>query len=773
MAWGLSDYCWTAYYREQANMRSWSIAALQLFTAVASAAAADEWKPADGQLMTRFAKEVHPDRAWPEYPRPQMVRRDWQNLNGLWQFAVAERDAAPPIGRDLGQQILVPFPVESALSGVMRAADRLWYRRTFTVPASWSGRRLLLHFGAVDWDTTVWVNGKKIGTHRGGYDAFNFDISAALTSSGEQELIVGVYDPTDTGTQPRGKQVRNPHGIWYTSTTGIWQTVWLEPVPEACVTALRIVPDLKGGIVRITATGSAAADGQAVRVTVLSGTDRVAEGTGIVGQMIELALPDPHPWSPADPFLYGLKVALGDADRESDTIDSYFGMRDITVGKTAKGTTRLMLNGSPLFQFGPLDQGFWPDGLYTPPSDAAVRYDLEVTKRLGFNMIRKHVKVEPERWYYWCDRMGLLVWQDMPSGDRSVAMGKGEIKRTVDSAQQFEAELTRLVTTHANHPSIVIWVVFNEGWGQYDTQRLTRYVQELDPSRLVCGASGWNDMQVGDVHDIHIYPGPGSPQPETNRAAVLGEFGGLGLLLSKHTWQSEKNWGYRNLQSTEELNDGYLKLLEALRPLVADPGLSAAVYTQTTDVEIEVNGLMTYDRAVTKIHEHPAAAAAAKLYLPAPSIRVVVPTSERVAQHWLYTTLHQGAKWALPEFDDRSWAEGPGGFGSPGTPGATISTAWSTPEIWLRRRFTPGDVDRENLWLRIHHDEDADVYINGVLAAKLPGYTTDYQLVAVAGRARAALRNGENILAVHCKQTGGGQYIDVGLVEMTEQLSRD
>ena len=581
-----------------------------------------------------------------------------------------------------------------------------------------------------------------------------------------------MYDPTDTGTQPRGKQVRSPHGIWYTSTTGIWQTVWLEPVADACVTALRIVPDLKGGIVRITATGTAAAENQPVRVTVLSGTDRVAEGTGVIGQAIALAIPDPHPWSPADPFLYGLKVALGDADRESDTIDSYFGMRDITVGKTAQGTTRLLLNGSPLFQFGPLDQGFWPDGLYTPPSDAALRYDLEVTKRLGFNMVRKHVKVEPERWYYWCDRMGLLVWQDMPSGDRSVAMGKGEIKRTVDSAQQFEAELTRLVATHANHPSIVMWVVFNEGWGQYDTLRLTRYVEELDPSRLVCGASGWNDMQVGDVHDIHVYPGPAPPQPESNRAAVLGEFGGLGLPMKKHTWQSEKNWGYRNLQSTEELNEGYLKLLEALRPLVADPGLSAAVYTQTTDVEIEVNGLMTYDRAVTKIHEHPAAAAATKLYLPPPSVRTVVPTSERVAQHWLYTTLHQGAKWAagvrrsfLGGRAGRIWGAGDAGNYSRHRLGA--------PEIWLRRRFTPGDVDRENLWLRIYHDEDAEVYINGVLAARLPGYTTDYQLVPVAGRARAALRNGENILAVHCKQTSGGQYIDVGLVEITEPLSRD
>ena len=744
-----------------------------LLLATGGVAQSADWKPAAGPLLTRFAREVRPDRVWSEYPRPQMVRRDWQNLNGLWQFDVAERDTVPPIGRELAERILVPFPVESALSGIMRSAERVWYRRTFTVPNGWSGKHVLLHFGAVDWDTSVWVNGKKVGTHRGGYDPFEFDITEGLRTSGEQELVVGVHDPTDTGSQPRGKQVRKPHGIWYTPTTGIWQTVWLEPVPDARVASLRIVPDLKAGIVRVTVAGTAAAEGQPVRLVATSGSDRVATGTGAVGETLELALPDPHPWSPADPFLYGLKVSIGDADRETDTVDSYFGLRDISIGKAAGGVTRLLLNGSFLFQFGPLDQGFWPDGLYTPPSDAAMRYDLEVTKRLGFNMVRKHVKIEPDWWYYWCDKLGLLVWQDMPSGDRSVAAGKGEIKRTADSAQQFETELTRMVETHVNHPSIVMWVVFNEGWGQYDTARLTRYVEELDPSRVVCGASGWNDVPVGDVHDIHVYPGPGSPAPEASRAAVLGEFGGLGLPLRGYTWQSEKNWGYRNLKSGEELNEGYLKLLEALRPLVADPGLSAAVYTQTTDVEIEVNGVMTYDREINKLDEHAAAAAAAKLYLPPPAVRTIVATSQQKPQKWRYTTTSQGTKWPLPEFDDGGWTEAPGGFGTAGTPGATVGTVWNTPEIRLRRHVMLDDVDHENVWLRIHHDEDAEVYINGVLAAKIPGYTSDYQLVPLAPRARSALRSGDNVLAVHCKQTGGGQYIDAGLVEITEQLLRD
>ena len=728
---------------------------------------AADWKPAAGPLMSRFAKDVQPDKVWTEYPRPQMVRRDWQNLNGLWQFAIAERETAPPVGKQLAQQILVPFPVESALSGVMRSAERVWYRRTFTVPTSWAGRHVLLHFGAVDWEASVWVNGKKMGTHRGGYDPFEFDITEALKPGGEQELVVGVFDPTDAGSQPRGKQVRKPHGIWYTSTTGIWQSVWLEPVAESHITSLRIVPDLKASLVRVT-VAAADSDNRPVRLVALSGNDRVATGTGVVGESIELTIPDAHPWSPADPFLYSLKVAMGDADRESDSVDSYFGMRDISIGKVNGGPNRLLLNGVPLFQYGPLDQGFWPDGLYTAPSDAAQRYDLEVTRRLGFNMVRKHVKVEPERWYYWCDKLGLLVWQDMPSGDRSVAPGKGEIKRTADSAQQFELELKRLVETHANHPSIVLWIVFNEGWGQYDTARLTRFVEELDPSRLACGASGWNDMQTGSVHDIHVYPGPGSPVPEENRAAVLGEFGGLGLPLAGHTWQSEKNWGYRNLTTIEELNDGYLKLLEALRPLVADPGLSAAVYTQTTDVEIEVNGLMTYDRQAIKIDEHQAAAAAAKLYLPPPVARTIVPTSENMSQKWHYATTSPGPKWLLPEFNDHNWAEAPGGFGTHGTPGAAVGTVWNTPEIWLRRRFNLADADRDSLWLRVHHDEDATIYINGVEAGRLPGYTTGYGLSQISPQARAALRSGENILAVHCKQTGGGQYIDVGLVEVVE-----
>ncbi|MBI2824891.1 MAG: glycoside hydrolase family 2 [Planctomycetia bacterium] len=584
---------------------------------------AAEWKPAAGPLSTRWTKDVRPDNAWPEYPRPQMVRPEWQNLNGLWQFAVARPDEAPPIGRDLDEQILVPFPVESALSGVMRSVERVWYRRTFTVPPAWSGKRVLLHFGAVDWEATVWLNGRELGTHRGGYDPFDFDITDALRATGEQELVVGVFDPSDAGTQPRGKQVKKPRGIWYTPSTGIWQTVWIEPVPmHAHIGSIRAVPDLKAGKVRVE-VGSNYTLKRAIpaQLKVLDGDRVVVTGTAHIGVPLELAIPQPRAWSPSDPFLYGLKVTFGDSEQSMDTVESYFGMRDVAVGKDQSGITRLLLNGEPLFQFGPLDQGFWPDGLYTAPCDAAMRYDLEVTRRLGFNMVRKHVKVEPDRWYYWCDKLGLLVWQDMPSGDASVAPGKGEITRSPESARQFETELVGMIGARWGHPSIVMWVVFNEGWGQYDTARLVNRVHTLDQSRLVCGASGWNDVPAGDVHDIHVYPGPGATKPEERRAAVLGEFGGLGLPLAGHTWQNEKNWGYRNLRTTDELNDGYLKLLANLRPLVGEPGLSAAVYTQTTDVKIEVNGIMTYDREVVKLDEQRAAAAATKLYQPPPAVR--------------------------------------------------------------------------------------------------------------------------------------------------------
>ena len=562
-----------------------------------------QWQPATGPLKTRWAAEVSPKNALPEYPRPQMVRKEWLNLNGVWDLAIAPRETPKPAV--FPKQILVPFPVESALSGVMRPVtetDQLWYRRSFTIPKEWIGRRVLLHFGAVDFDAGVWVNGREAGRHRGGYDGFSFDVTDALKVKGTNELIVSAYDPTDAGTQPHGKQVRKPGGIWYTATSGIWQTVWLEPVDAAYIKDIKITPDLDHSAVTVRAYTPLLLGEYTVEVKVHERGALVATATAVAGNEITLKLKHTRSWSPEDPFLYDLDVALKLGSHALDQVQSYFGLRKISLGKDAKGFTRLCLNNQPYFQFGPLDQGFWPDGLYTAPTDAALRYDIEMTRKLGFNLARKHVKIEPDRWYYWCDKLGLLVWQDMPSGDKHIRANAPDITRTPESGAEFVTELDALINGRRNHPCIVMWVPFNEGWGQWDTTNVVEHIRKLDPTRLVNNTSGWADRNVGDVHDLHKSPGPGAPDPERARAAVLGEFGGLGLPLSGHTWKAEKNWGYRSFTNRDSLTFAYLDLVAKLWPLVETNGLSAAVYTQTTDVEVEVNGLMTYDREVVKMN---------------------------------------------------------------------------------------------------------------------------------------------------------------------------
>ena len=590
-----------------------------LFLATTTQLLAADWQPVKGRLMTRWAKEVSPDNVHPEYPRPQMVRTDWLNLNGLWEYAIRAKDAPPPV--DYDGKILVPFPIESALSGVMKPVGperRLWYRRKVDVPTSWQGKRVLLHIGACDWETRIRVNGKLVGEHRGGYDPFTFDITNALRPSGLQEFVLSVWDPTDAGYQPRGKQVRKPHGIWYTSVTGIWRTIWLEPVPQTSIRRFVVVPDVDRSEVRLKVEIAGKGTGYTIEasfwkpneaekgrpastVTARLGTGPDTDGKTGVALKASLPWAADWLWSPESPHLIPFTLSLLDGNgRKVDSVQSYVGMRKISLGKDEQGVVRLFLNNRPLFHFGPLDQGYWPDGLYTSPTDAALRYDIEITKKLGFNMARKHVKVEPDRWYYWCDRLGLLVWQDMPSGDRFTSRNGPDIERSPESARQFKRELQRVIDSLRNHPCIVTWVPFNEGWGQSDTAHITQWIKEYDPTRLVDSASGWVDRGVGDVHDIHAYPGPAAPPNEDRRAAVLGEFGGLGLPLAGHTWQDKKNWGYRSFSNRESLTAAYLRLIDRLRPLKR-AGLAAAVYTQTTDVEIEVNGLMTYDRAVIKM----------------------------------------------------------------------------------------------------------------------------------------------------------------------------
>jgi hypothetical protein len=728
--------------------------ALILLGAATSAMSA-EWQPAKGPLMTRWAKDVKADKPHAEYPRPQMRRERWLNLNGVWQLTFAPKDETAPVGKELSERILVPFPVESALSGVMKHAERLWYRRLFTVPKNWKDQRILLHFGAVDWEAKVWVNGKEIGSHRGGYDAFRFDVTDALNKDGEQELIVGVWDPTD-----------KPGGIFYTPTTGIWQTVWIEPVPQTSIDSLQIIPDLDGKRVLVHVGLRGEKVKHLLHAVVRDGDKLVAAYHTLSGNVLMLTLPQPKLWSPDNPFLYDLQVTLTSTDKSDgtilDSVKSYFGMRKISVGRDDKGVTRLLLNNKPYFMVGPLDQGFWPDGLYTAPTDEALKYDIEITKKLGFNMARKHVKVEPARWYYWCDKLGLLVWQDMPSGDKGISPKDADLKRSPESAKQYELELKYMIECLRNHPSIVLWVVFNEGWGQFDTVRISEWTKKYDPSRLVDCASGWTDRDVGDVHDIHVYPGPGSPKPESSRAAVLGEFGGLGLKVDGHTWE-QKTWGYRGASSTADLTRKYEKLLAGVHQLKDKSGLSAAVYTQTTDVETEANGLLTYDRAVLKVDPERIAAVNQGDLSRIPQSVVVVPTSKDQGLTWRFTVEKPANDWYKSAFDDSQWKEGAGGFGTEQTPGAVVRTVWNTPNIWLRRSFELPDNAPRELHLLLHHDEDAEIYLNGVLAAKVKGFVTDYEEVAIDAKALKTLKAGKNTLAVHCKQTGGGQYIDVGL----------
>ncbi len=725
---------------------------------------ASNYRPVEGKIMTRWAPKVRPENVHPEYPRPQMVRKTWMNLNGLWDYAIRAKDQNQPDSFD--GQILVPFAVESALSGVGKTVtpnDKLWYRRSIEIPAGWFTNRILLHFGAIDWHAEIWFNGTKIGDHLGGYDPFTLDVTDVVRRSGSQELIVSVLDPTDKSTQPRGKQVLRPGGIMYTAVTGIWQTVWMEPVPTSYIRGVKITPDIDREQVEIVVDAVGAENCRfSARV---AGKSRITSDQAA----FSLEVPNAKLWSPDSPYLYDLTVSLMKDGKSLDSVSSYFGMRKIALGKDDKGIPRLMLNNKPVFQYGPLDQGWWPDGLYTAPSDEALRYDIEVLKKIGCNMMRKHVKVEPDRLYYWCDKLGLLVWQDMPSGDRGIGGNDPDLQRSPESAGQFELELVRMIDAFRNHPCIIMWVPFNEGWGQYDTPRIVNLIKDYDPSRLVNNASGWTDRRVGDVIDMHNYPGPGMPPVEDQRAAVLGEFGGLGLPLPGHTWQEEKNWGYRSYTNREELTEAYLALIANLRLLIPQ-GLCAAVYTQTTDVEVEVNGWLTYDREILKIDAGKMATAHRRLYLPTPEIRECIPTAQKEPFQWKYTTTKPSDGWELPDFDPKDWKEGPAGFGTESTPGTVVRTVWNSPEIWLRRTFALPAKPAGDLHLMIHHDEDAQVYINGIPAASLKGYTTGYKTEPINLKAKQAVKPGRNTLAVYCKQTSGGQYIDLGLVEVIESI---
>ncbi|MGF7047700.1 beta-galactosidase/beta-glucuronidase [Paenibacillus sp. DS2015] len=581
------------------------------------------WKPAVGSLMTRWAKEVNPQTVLPEYPRPQMVRDRWMNLNGLWDYAIRSIEVDEISEYD--GTILVPFPVESALSGVHKSLlpnEKLWYRRGFSIPDLWKGHKLLLHFGAVDWKTEVWINKQKVGEHTGGYYPFTFDITEFLSDGdSENEIRVSVWDPTNTYGQERGKQTLHPKGLFYTAVSGIWQTVWIEPVPFQYISSFRLTPDIDAKELSIHVEAAGENKNMEVEAIAYEDGEIIASGRSRLGNILKLKLSNVRLWSPESPFLYDMTLRLMEDGEPVDTIASYFGMRKFSIEQYKDGLKRLCLNREPLFQQGVLDQGYWPDGLYTAPTDEALAYDVIMAKNLGFNMIRKHIKVEPARWYYHCDRLGVIVWQDMINGggewnnlhhlilpnflsalkvkdNKYKALGREE----KSNRERYRKELKEMIDALYNVPSIGMWVPFNEAWGQFDATETAEWVKDYDPTRPVDHASGWHDQEVGDIKSVHIYFRKlKMPKKINNRAVVISEYGGYSLLEKGHVWREGKGFGYKKCKTREGLNTAYAALInDQLQPLILR-GVSAAVYTQLTDVETELNGILTYDREIIKI----------------------------------------------------------------------------------------------------------------------------------------------------------------------------
>ncbi|MBK1783133.1 glycoside hydrolase family 2 [Prauserella sp. ASG 168] len=572
----------------------------------AQAQTSTDWQPGEPRLVTPWTEDVSPDNALPEYPRPQLTRKDWQNLNGVWEFAGASEGEQPPFGEQLDERILVPYPTESALSGIQRHEDYMWYRRTFEVPRNWQvgkHKDLRINFGAIDYKATVWVNGQEVANHQGGFGAFSADVTDALDGKGEQEIVVGVEDRTDATWQPVGKQRNVPdRGIFYEGASGIWQTVWMEPVARSHVETLGMEPDIDSGTLGLT-VHSGGEDGRlTVEATVKDGKRRVSRTSGDADAPLEVPVPDAKLWSPDSPFLYDLDVVLKDRGRVVDRVSSYFGMREIGMVEGEDGRQRITLNGEITFLMSTLDQGYWPDGIFTAPTDEALRFDLEQHKVLGFNTVRKHIKTEPDRWYYHADKLGLLVWQDMPSmktGGRPPA----------DAQDQFESELQELVEQKKNWTSIIGWVPFNEGWGEWSqeaTGRIADEVKEQDPTRLVNAHSGVNccdslgDSGKGDVIDWHAYPGPATPVPDDTRVSIDGEHGGYGLEVEDHMWFGEGH-AYEMRPDSESLTEAYVENQREVLAAARNCAVSGAIYTQITDVEHEVNGFFTYDRQVEKM----------------------------------------------------------------------------------------------------------------------------------------------------------------------------
>lgn len=756
---------------------------LAMLVAFAFAANAADWSIKQGPMMTKWSEHIDPANVLPEYPRPQMERDSWLNLNGVWDLRKGVKGEDYSSSFTYDKKILVPYPIESAISGVMEKADNMcyWYKRTFTVPASMKGKNILLNFGAVDWETRVFVNGQLVGSHTGGYDPFSFDITSALKGSGEQEIAVYIFDNTGGEGQPTGKQSKNPSICWYTAVSGIWQTVWLEPVESTYITNFAQEPNLDRKMLSLQLEANNT-DGVTAAVKVMDREGNVvAENANFaLNTTVRLTFNgEVHPWSPEDPYLYDVEYTLTKGGKVVDKVKSYCGMRKIEV-KVVGEYPRIFLNNKQIFQMGPLDQGWWPDGLYTQPSDEALIFDIKGMKDLGMNMIRKHIKTECARWYYYCDRMGMLVWQDLPSGN-IIKGGEDFAKAT------FEKESLDIIKTLKNFPSIIHWTVFNEGWGQFDTERMTTLVDsrvnQLTPARygkttLIACASGWTDAEVGNIIDSHSYPEPSCPM-NPRRAAVNGEYGGITLHVPGHIWPGG-DFQYTVVESSEDFTNYYNKLADQLKDLYCQ-GLNAAVYTQLSDVEIEKNGFYTYDRRVLKPAD-PYTRLKSKVLecLDLPNsktmMKTILSTSYQHPFKWRYKTTNDVPRhWYEKKFDDRSWGQGEGMFANnvDSKWNNYIHTKWTTSQIYMRRWFYLGDISEENmkkLRFLCFHDDDIKIYINGVLALTKGAHTSTYVPFDISKEALAVLKpNSWNLIAIEGKQGGGGQVMDVGIVAFTDE----
>lgn len=728
---------------------------------------AQGWQMKKAPMMTPWSETIDVNNVLPEYPRPQMVRKEWMNLNGIWDLRKGVKGESYDPNFTFDQKILVPFPIESALSGIMEESDSqcYWYKRTLKIPETMKGRDILLHFDAVDWETIVYINGVKVGRHTGGYDPFYFDITSALKGKEEHELVVYTYDNTGGEGQPKGKQALNKWGCWYTPVSGIWQTVWLEPVDPVHIEALMIRPDVDNSCLKVRVNASLTT-GVSVNINLLdkAGDKVAAIAGGKVGRILTLPIENPHLWSVDDPYLYDLDITIIKDGVQTDAVSSYCGMRKIEVKKVGE-TPRVFLNGEQIFQMGPLDQGWWPDGLYTAPSDEALLFDIKAMKSLGFNMIRKHIKVEPARWYMHCDREGILVWQDLPSPN--LPSGHEDFAK-----KTFQEESVRIIEAFRNHPSIIQWIVFNEGWGQFDTERMTQIVQGVVGQTLVCCASGWNDADIGDIKDSHSYPDPSCPL-DRNRAAVCGEYGGITLKVQGHVWP-----GGDFQYTTVETGGDFTVLFNRLADKIKDYyyyGLNAAVYTQLSDVEIERNGILTYDRRVLKPYSATGELKAKIeecINMPRSGVKVqtIISTSQEHKYKWRYTTSDDvPRRWFAKELDDRAWAQGEAAFGRSALWNTKdlISTPWNTSQIYMRRWFYLGTITPEmveNMRFKLYHDDDIHIYINGVWAASKKGSVSNYIPFDISYEARQTLKpNSWNLIAVEGKQGSGEQIMDLGI----------